>query len=93
MSELVHHVPVTHTSSKCTMSNVECSQMEGLHCLNAGLGLIYKWNKIELRQKVCRPKKIYRQSLPLNATLISILWMSSGSHSQNIECYVWCTEN
>ena len=78
--------------SKCTMSNVECSEMEGLHCLTSGLGLVYKWKKIELRQKVCKANRIYRQNLPLNATLISILWMSAGSHSKSVDCHVWCTE-
>ena len=78
--------------SKCTMSNVECSEMEGIHCFSSGLGLVYKWNKIELRQKVCKANRIYRQNLPLNATLISILWMSAGSHSKSVDCHVWCTE-
>lgn len=77
--------------ASCSVSNVECQIMEETDCQKSGLALIYKWEKMELRQRVCSSNQLYRQKLPPHATLISIVW--SLQKNTNIQCSVWCTES
>ena len=83
-------------SASCSVSNVKCLSMldhvegiEGGQCSTSGLALIYKWQKMELRQKICQPDRLYQQYLPLNATLISILWTTN--YDSHLDCLVWCS--
>ena len=78
------------TSTKlCLMSNVQCFELQK-GCSEAGLGLIYHLRKIELRQKICRSHKIYRQKLPLGGSLTTKAWITSN-HKEFI-CSIWCTK-
>jgi hypothetical protein len=82
----------------CKQSIVECPKIipEG-NCGITGMAIIYKLDSMELRQNICKANVLYKQELPGNATLISIIWASdNGSSSQQeskIECYIWCTDN
>ena len=76
---------------KCKKSFVKCPNL--LNCESAGLNLIYKLPKMELRQKICTPNHIYHQDLEFNSTMISKFWLKSVSKNvtNNIFCYIWCT--
>lgn len=80
-------------NSECLMSNIKCSSLGEFPCASSGLAVIYKWPKMELRQKICQEEKLYQQQLAPNATLISILWMQEQSQNTTLKCQIWCTEN
>ena len=81
---------------KCKKSFVKCPppNLYLNNCETAGLKLIYKLPKMELRQKICTPNHIYHQDLEFNSTVISKFWLKSFPNNAtdlNVFCYIWCT--
>ena len=82
------HFKFKTSNKQCLITNVQCFELNQ-GCSEAGLGLIYHLRKIEIRQKICKSNKVYKQKLPLNGSLTTKAWLTSN-HKEFI-CNIWCT--